>query len=101
MSGETVSGLAPGQHVVTFKDIPVQNGSGCNAAVNWITPESQTISISNGQTAQAVGTYIKGTKSLKAEVTGGLGDSLLMLLMASGCCRRKALSVLLSAASRV
>ena len=84
-------------------DIPTQGGGGCAASVSWTTPESQVVTIVAGDTTEATGTYSQGAKSLKAEVTGGLGDMLLMPLVASGFLasgRRKAIQALLGFALR-
>jgi hypothetical protein len=47
-SGTTVAGLIVGQHPVEFK-----------AVTGWTTPNSQTVTISNGQTATANGIYVQ------------------------------------------
>ncbi len=46
--GTTVSPVSFGQHTVKFKDV-----------TGWITPQSQTVTIENGKTANALGTYVK------------------------------------------
>ncbi|SPF48491.1 Putative cysteine peptidase (modular protein) [Syntrophobacter sp. SbD1] len=56
-SGATVSALAAGQLVVNFGTIP-----------SWTTPASQTVSISNGLTTTATGTYVQQTGSLAVSI---------------------------------
>jgi hypothetical protein len=46
-SGTTISGLAPGTHVLTFSTIS-----------GWVTPSGQTVAVSTNSTATACGNYV-------------------------------------------
>jgi hypothetical protein len=64
-SGATATNLSPGDHAVNF-----------NTVTGWLTPASQSVYVTNGPTATAIGTYL-GIGSLKvalapaAAVTAG------------------------------
>ncbi|NLH18021.1 MAG: hypothetical protein GX455_15705, partial [Phycisphaerae bacterium] len=55
--GTTVSGLAVGMHTVDYK-----------AITGWITPETQSVAVSNQQTATAVGVYGLQTGALQITI---------------------------------
>ena len=57
-SGDTVSGLSVGSHTVAFSTVS-----------GWTTPSSQTVTISNGQTTTAAGTYVQLSQSGSLTVT--------------------------------
>jgi hypothetical protein len=57
-SGETVSGLSPGTHTVSFNDIP-----------NWSRPGDFNVTIAAGQTTTGSGTYQRHTGSLRVDIT--------------------------------
>lgn len=56
-SGVTVSGLAPGDHTVTFSDV-----------VGWIRPADMQVSVAVNQTSNATGTYTAVPGSLTVEL---------------------------------
>ncbi len=57
VSGAIVSGLIAGSHTVSF-----------NTISGWTSPSAQTITISNGQTATAIGTYVQQGGSLTVSI---------------------------------
>ena len=57
-SGETVTGLTTGVHVITFKPIAA------SGRTTWTTPQSQTVTVFAGKTVQISGTYTATTPPL-------------------------------------
>ena len=57
-SWDAVSGLGVGQHTVQFKAIP-----------GWTTPASRPVTITNGQTTPATGTYIQQIGTISVTIT--------------------------------
>ncbi len=57
-SGATASGLSPGNHTVSFDSI-----------YGWNSPGDKTVSVSDGITAAASGTYTRQTGSLKVTIS--------------------------------
>ncbi len=57
-SGTTISGLTVGQHTVAFNNV-----------TGWTAPASQTITIANGQTTAAGGTYAQLIDSLRVTIS--------------------------------
>jgi hypothetical protein len=80
-SGETVSDLPVGDHVVSFSDIPAQDTGGCfGSTVTYVTPADLHVTVSLNQTTTITATYEKETKSLAATAPSGsqLGDLLIL-----------------------
>ncbi len=57
-SAATLTGLALGNHTVTFKPVTC-----------WNTPASQNVAVTNGNTTAAGGVYVQQTGSLKVTIT--------------------------------
>jgi hypothetical protein len=57
-SGYTQTGLSVGQHTVEFSTV-----------AGWTQPENRTVTISNGQTATATGTYTPKAGSLQLTIS--------------------------------
>jgi len=57
-SGFTEAGIAVGQHTIEFKDVS-----------GWAKPDAQAVTISEGQTTTAIGTYTAPTGSLRVTIS--------------------------------
>ena len=57
-SGTTEPGIPVGQHTVEFSDV-----------AGWTKPANQTVTISNGQTTTATGTYVQQIGSLQVTIS--------------------------------
>jgi PKD repeat protein len=57
-SGATVSGLSVGSHTVHF-----------NTVTGWTSPADQSVTINNGSTTTATGTYVQQTGSLQVNIS--------------------------------
>jgi hypothetical protein len=73
-SGATVSGLAVGQHTVSFSSVS-----------GWKTPSSKTVTIVNGKTASTTGTYIKNSTPSTPQA-GDYSESCSASISSFQCC---------------
>ena len=62
-SGTTETGIPVGQHTVEFSDV-----------AGWTKPGNQTVTISNGQTTTATGTYVQQMGSLQVTISSPGGN---------------------------
>ncbi len=85
LSGETVAGLTPGEHVVSFRDTIVPGCFGSDEP--WHTPQPFTVIVEEGATTTATGYYWQGDNphpAKNASADAGLVAGMLAALWFAG-----------------